>query len=106
MSEILATYLVHDHNGNLEKKAEGIALGLTIGSWTELPQLEQEQLRKHKGRVVSVKELSSNDRVNSYLGNTVTRGIIQIAYPSFNYSNDLPAIFNHGIWQVVIRWGN
>ncbi len=92
MSEILATYLVHDHKGNLEKKAEGIALGLTIGSWTDLPQLEQEQLKKHKGRVVSVKEISSSDRVDAYLGKTVTRGIIQIAYPGLNFSNDLPAI--------------
>ncbi|KPB04017.1 2,3-diketo-5-methylthiopentyl-1-phosphate enolase [Bacillus sp. CHD6a] len=92
MSEILATYLVHDQKGNLEKKAEGIALGLTIGSWTDLPQLEQEQLKKHKGRVVSVKKLSSSDRVDAYIGKTVTRGIVQIAYPSFNFSNDLPAI--------------
>ncbi|KMJ58253.1 2,3-diketo-5-methylthiopentyl-1-phosphate enolase [Bacillus sp. LL01] len=92
MSEILATYLVHDHKDDLVKKAEGIALGLTIGSWTDLPQLEQEQLRKHKGRVVSVKELSSSDRVNAYLGKTVTRGIVKIAYPGVNFSNDLPAI--------------
>lgn len=92
MSEILASYLVHDPKGNLEKKAEGIALGLTIGSWTDLPQLEQEQLRKHKGRVVSVKEISSSNRVNAYLGKDVTRGLIQIAYPGLNYSNDLPAI--------------
>ncbi|QFT88514.1 2,3-diketo-5-methylthiopentyl-1-phosphate enolase [Bacillus sp. THAF10] len=92
MSEIIATYLIHDHKGNLEKKAEGIALGLTIGSWTDLPQLEKEQLKKHKGKVVSVKELEPSEVVNSYLHKNITRGIIQIAYPAWNFSNDLPAI--------------
>lgn len=92
MSEIIATYLVHDKKGNLEKKAEGIALGLTVGSWTDLPLLDQQQLKKHKGRVVQVTEVNSSDRVNQYLKAPVTRGIIQIAYPSINFSNDLPAI--------------
>ena len=54
MSEITATYIVHDAKHNPEKKAEGIALGLTVGSWTDLPELDQKQLKKHKGRVVSV----------------------------------------------------
>ncbi|MBM7622249.1 2,3-diketo-5-methylthiopentyl-1-phosphate enolase [Bacillus tianshenii] len=92
MSEIIATYLVHDKKGNLEKKAEGIALGLTVGSWTDLPLLDQEQLKKHKGRVVHVQELEQSEKVNSYFGSSITRGIIQIAYPSLNFSNDLPAI--------------
>jgi len=92
MSEVIATYLIHDPNGNLEKKAEGIALGLTIGSWTSLPLLEQEQLQKHKGTVVSIEELESDERVNLYLGKEMTRGIVKISYPSVNFSPDLPAI--------------
>jgi 2,3-diketo-5-methylthiopentyl-1-phosphate enolase len=81
LSEVIASYLVHNV-GNLEKKAEGIALGLTVGSWTDLPQLEQQQLKKHKGRVVSVQSL----------GEERTKGIIKIAYPTVNFSPDLPAI--------------
>jgi 2,3-diketo-5-methylthiopentyl-1-phosphate enolase len=81
LSEVIASYLVHNV-GNLEKKAEGIALGLTVGSWTDLPQLEQQQLKKHKGRVVSVQS-SGEER---------TTGIIRIAYPTANFSPDLPAI--------------
>ncbi|CAG9620550.1 2,3-diketo-5-methylthiopentyl-1-phosphate enolase [Sutcliffiella rhizosphaerae] len=92
MAEVLATYLVHDKKGNLEKKAEAIALGLTVGSWTDLPQLEKEQLKKHKGRVVRVEEFSASARVDSYLEHKVTRGLIQIAYPALNFSNDFPAI--------------
>lgn len=79
MSEIVATYLIHDEK-NLEKKAEEIALGLTVGSWTNLPELEQNQLRKHKGRVVSIEGLPSE------------QSIIRIAYPTINFSNDIPAI--------------
>lgn len=85
MSEITATYIVHDSKHQPEKKAEGIALGLTVGSWTDLPELDQLQLKKHKGRVVSVEELtlaSSSDTVAK----------IKIAYPALNFSPDLPAI--------------
>lgn len=92
MSEVIATYLVHDMSANLVKKAEGIALGLTVGSWTTLPKLEQEQLIKHKGRVVSVEQVDEDQRASQYLGNKVTKGIIKIAYPSANFSPDLPAI--------------
>lgn len=82
MPELIATYLVHEEK-NPEKKAEEIALGLTVGSWTNLPELEQNQLRKHKGRVVSIEGLSSELEEKS---------LIRIAYPSINFSRDLPAI--------------
>ncbi len=85
LSEVIASYLVHNV-GDLEKKAEGIALGLTVGSWTDLPQLEQQQLKKHKGRVVSVQSLGEEPGTNR------TKGIIRIAYPAANFSPDLPAI--------------
>jgi 2,3-diketo-5-methylthiopentyl-1-phosphate enolase len=82
MSELIATYLIHDER-NPQKKAEEIALGLTVGSWTNLPELEQSQLRKHKGRVVSVEGISSEEEEKS---------LLRIAYPAVNFSNDIPAI--------------
>ncbi|MDR7002329.1 2,3-diketo-5-methylthiopentyl-1-phosphate enolase [Neobacillus niacini] len=82
MTEIIATYLLHGGK-NPEKKAEEIALGLTVGSWTNLPELEKNQLRKHKGRVVSIEDFLSDKDEPS---------IIRIAYPTVNFSNDLPAI--------------
>jgi 2,3-diketo-5-methylthiopentyl-1-phosphate enolase len=92
MSKITATYLVHDKKENLHKKAEGIALGLTVGSWTDLPQLEQEQLKKHKGIVEEVIELPEDSRTDQFLGSKRTRGLLKISYPSANFSNDIPAI--------------
>ncbi|MDR7071963.1 2,3-diketo-5-methylthiopentyl-1-phosphate enolase [Fictibacillus barbaricus] len=92
MSKVTATYLVHDKNGNLEKKAEGIALGLTVGSWTDLPQLEKQQLEKHKGIVESVEVLDDDHKTNQFLGSERTKGIIKISYPAANFSPDIPAI--------------
>lgn len=83
MNELIATYLIKDIKGNALKKAEEIALGLTIGSWTDLPELEQNQLRKHKGKVVSIEE-------STYVEG---EAIIKIAYPHVNFSADIPAIF-------------
>ncbi len=37
MSELLATYLLTEPGADTEKKAEQIATGLTVGSWTDLP---------------------------------------------------------------------
>ncbi len=84
MTTIIATYLVHDNKHNLNKKAEGIALGLTIGSWTDLPQLQQEQLKMHKGEVLSTEVFEQSSQE--------TKGLIKISYPSANFSNDLAAI--------------
>ncbi|WP_077617386.1 2,3-diketo-5-methylthiopentyl-1-phosphate enolase [Bacillus sinesaloumensis] len=102
MSEVIATYLIHDSGANLEKKAEEIALGLTVGSWTNLPKLEQDQLEKHKGTVISVEQLESDDRINQYLGKKVNKGIIKIAYPSANFSWDLPAILTTSFGKLSL----
>ncbi|ADI27556.1 2,3-diketo-5-methylthiopentyl-1-phosphate enolase [Geobacillus sp. C56-T3] len=91
MSAVMATYLLHDET-DIRKKAEGIALGLTVGTWTDLPALEQEQLRKHKGEVVAIEELGESERVNAYFGKRLKRAIVKIAYPTVNFSADLPAL--------------
>ena len=92
MNSVIATYLIHDQRGNLEKKAESIALGLTVGSWTDLPLLEQQQLKKHKGNVVSVEYLPSEELVDKYFQKNLTKGIVKVEYPAANFSLDLPAI--------------
>ncbi|ALF09938.1 2,3-diketo-5-methylthiopentyl-1-phosphate enolase [Parageobacillus thermoglucosidasius] len=91
MSKVIATYLIHDEK-DIEKKAEGIALGLTVGTWTDLPQLEREQLRKHKGEVVHIQVLEDSERANRYFGKRLKRAIVQIAYPTANFSADIPAL--------------
>lgn len=89
MSRLTASYQVYGKVGSFEKRAEGIALGLTIGSWTDLPLLEQEQLKKHKGEVVSVEEFPE---VPHPLKTDEIKAHITVSYPSANFSADLPAI--------------
>lgn len=89
MSEIIATYQIYGKPGKLESKLESIALGLTVGSWTDLPEIDHEQLRKHKGRVVSLKEFYDDEHPARF-GEVRAEG--RIAYPAANFSADLPAI--------------
>ncbi|TWT06336.1 2,3-diketo-5-methylthiopentyl-1-phosphate enolase [Planococcus sp. CPCC 101016] len=89
MSILTASYQLYGKPGSFEKKAEGIALGLTIGSWTDLPLLEQEQLKHHKGNVVSIDEFEEHPHP---LKPDLIRAEVAIAYPSVNFSADLPAI--------------
>ena len=89
MSVLTATYQVYGKPGSFEKKAEGIALGLTIGSWTDLPLLEQEQLKHHKGNVLSIEEFPEDSHP---LKTDLIKAELEIAYPSVNFSADLPAI--------------
>lgn len=92
MSVVTATYRVFDPKKDLHKKAESIALGLTIGSWTHLPSLEKQQLEKHKGEVVEVLEEQATEQTNRTFAEERTTGLIKIAYPAANFSADLPAI--------------
>ncbi|MFB5088886.1 2,3-diketo-5-methylthiopentyl-1-phosphate enolase [Psychrobacillus sp. PGGUH221] len=89
MSGITTLYQVYGKPGTFEKKAEGIALGLTIGSWTDLPLLEQEQLKKHKGNVISITKFENSHHP---LKRDEIKAEIKINYPSANFSADLPAI--------------
>lgn len=92
MSGVIATYQVYDKNHHLEKKAESIALGLTVGSWTSLPQNDQIQLQKHKGKVLSIRQVECEDTIAEYFGQRPTKGLIEIYYPSLNFTLDIPAI--------------
>ncbi|QDY45285.1 2,3-diketo-5-methylthiopentyl-1-phosphate enolase [Planococcus glaciei] len=89
MSNLIATYQLYGKPGSFGKKAEGIALGLTIGSWTDLPLLEQQQLQQHKGNVVSVTEFEDSPHP---LKPDEIKAVVKISYPSANFSADMPAI--------------
>jgi 2,3-diketo-5-methylthiopentyl-1-phosphate enolase len=81
---VLAAYLAHGHM-NFHKKAQDIAVGLTVGSWTELTKEKKEQMKQHLGKVVEIKELKPDlDKV--------PRALLTIGYPIQNMQPDLPAI--------------
>lgn len=82
---VVATYLVHASGGDFYKKAQGIAVGLTVGSWTDLPAERQEQMKKHLGHVVAVEELGSDEQGKG-------KALLKIAYPIVNFTPDIPAL--------------
>ncbi|OUM96740.1 MAG: 2,3-diketo-5-methylthiopentyl-1-phosphate enolase [Thermobacillus sp. ZCTH02-B1] len=82
-----ATYRLYDEKADFEKKAQSIAVGLTVGSWTDLPQARKAEMEKHLGRVVSVTEVPAAD---SPTGERYAD--IVIDYPDINFSRDIPAL--------------
>ncbi|MFC0214797.1 2,3-diketo-5-methylthiopentyl-1-phosphate enolase [Paenibacillus chartarius] len=80
-----ATYRLYDDKADFHKKAQGIAVGLTVGSWTELPAAQQAKMEKHLGKVVSVDVVEGSGAGERYAD-------IRIAYPDINFSRDIPAL--------------
>ncbi|WJP97682.1 2,3-diketo-5-methylthiopentyl-1-phosphate enolase [Macrococcus bovicus] len=79
MSEITATYFFTGKVAAAEPFAEKLAVGLTVGSWTELTTLDQEHLAAYKGRVVHAEQQSDGLA-------------IKIAYPVKNVTPDFSSI--------------
>lgn len=75
---ITATY-ERKRTENIDVLADKIALELTVGTWTELPHLEQVQLQAFRGRVVST---SHGDETSQFT----------IEYPLHNVSHDISSI--------------
>jgi len=82
-----ATYRLFDDKADFRKKAEGIAVGLTVGSWTELPEVAKQRMEPYLGQVVSV-DIHEPDGDTS--GSRYAD--ITIAYPDLNFSRDIPAL--------------
>ncbi|TNJ63546.1 2,3-diketo-5-methylthiopentyl-1-phosphate enolase [Paenibacillus hemerocallicola] len=92
-SYCVATYRCHDDKADFHKKAQSIAVGLTVGSWTELPSAKQKQMEKHLGQVLSVEVTEPTGSAVDLANGTAERyADIRIAYPDINFSADIPAL--------------
>ncbi len=80
---ILVTYLTQAKD--LQKKAEGIAVGMTVGSWTDLPAAKQAELQPYLGEAAGVTPLET-------LPNGDTRGLVTVSYPTRNFTVDIPSL--------------
>jgi 2,3-diketo-5-methylthiopentyl-1-phosphate enolase len=88
-SYCVATYRCYDDKAEFHKKAQSIAVGLTVGSWTELPAAKQKEMEKHLGQVLSVQVTEASDNADGAAGRYAD---IRIAYPDINFSADIPAL--------------
>lgn len=84
MSMCIATYRAFDEKADFDKKALSIAVGLTVGSWTELPEAQKASMEKHLGKVLSV-TVHESEGADRYAD-------IVIGYPDINFSRDIPAL--------------
>ncbi len=84
----IASYRVYDEKADFHKKAESIAVGLTVGSWTDLPEAKKQEMQKHLGIVKSVQTVEDEPGQSS----AGRYADIQIAYPEINFSRDIPAL--------------
>jgi len=87
IGQCIATYRSYDDKADFHKKAQGIAVGLTVGSWTEMPEVQKQQMEKHLGKVVSV---HVHEPEGFLPGERYAD--IAIAYPDINFSRDIPAL--------------
>ncbi|OIO61158.1 MAG: hypothetical protein AUJ55_01110 [Proteobacteria bacterium CG1_02_64_396] len=62
------------------KKGESVAVGMTVGSWTDLPAAEQEAMRPYKGSAVASGMEAGGD------------AWVEVAYPAGNFPARLPAL--------------
>jgi 2,3-diketo-5-methylthiopentyl-1-phosphate enolase len=86
LSYITVSYLTEAKS--LAQKAESIAVGMTVGSWTDLPAAKQEKLQKHLGKVAGVDVQEQNE-------NGLEQGIIKIDYPTANFTYDIPSLLTN-----------
>lgn len=85
----IAHYRCYDKRIDFHKKAHAIAMGMTVGTWTELSATRQKTMEKHLGQVVDVTVYEPSAHEDSP---TQRHADIAIAYPQINFSTDIPAL--------------
>lgn len=81
---VVATYRVEAARDSLEKIAEGIAIGLTVGSWTDLPATQQAEVASRCGSVEEIRVLEETSQG--------TLAEIKIGYPEENLTDSLASL--------------
>lgn len=94
---VIATfYMVTDAGDSIRKRAEGIAVGQTIGTWTEVPGVTNEMLSRHLGRVVAIYEAPPIE-LTTQVAQAPRAHIVQIAFPELNVGAQLPML-----WTILL----
>ncbi|HEX2980453.1 MAG TPA: RuBisCO large subunit C-terminal-like domain-containing protein, partial [Anaerolineaceae bacterium] len=88
----LATFFVAiQSTDNIDERAAGLAVGQTIGTWTEVPGVTESMLRDNMGRVVGVYETPPAELTTQLPENERTF-IVQIAFPEVNIGAVMPML--------------
>jgi len=88
----LATYYLQaESDENADAKAASLAVGQSIGTWTEVPGVTPEMLAHHLARVTGVYEVPPVE-LRGQLPDGQRSYIVQIAFPEANFGDQLPLL--------------
>lgn len=82
MADIIATYRLVKDPSKINEIADKLAIGLTVGSWTDLTALDRLHLEKYKGQVIDQKIVDEDKPLIE----------ITIGYPEHNVTPDFSSI--------------
>ncbi len=89
---LTATFYVRLNAGeDILSRAASLAVGQTIGTWTEVPGVTREMLEQHLGRVVAVYDTPPVE-VTGDLPADKRSFIVQIAFPEVNFGAQFPLL--------------
>ena len=73
------------------KKAAGMAVGQTVGTWIPVPGITEEMRERCMGKVIRVFDVPSCD-LSGQSGDAQRHYLVEIAYPAVNLSGDFPLL--------------
>lgn len=81
----MATYRVREDRALLKKRAESIAIGLTVGSWTEMAVTRRAEVKRHAGIVADIRVVEDGAK-NEVIAE------LSIGYPAANLTATAAAL--------------
>ncbi len=88
----IATYFCEvDAQVDIHDRAAALAIGQTIGTWTEVPGITSEALQHHMGRVLGVYEVPPAE-TSLDLHQSRRSYIIRLGFPEVNFGDQIPML--------------
>lgn len=87
---VVGTYSIElPVEADIIKKAEALAVGQTVGTWTPIPGITEAMREKYMGKVLNIYELPPIELTTQVKGDK-QMFLIQVAYPAANFGRDFP----------------
>ena len=88
---IAAYFLEMDAEVEVVPKAASLAIGQSVGTWTQVPGMTQEMLERHMARIVAIYDVPPVElRTNLPAGKRAF--LVQIAFPEVNFGSQFPML--------------
>jgi 2,3-diketo-5-methylthiopentyl-1-phosphate enolase len=89
---IIATYYLETHSKvDIVSKAASFAVGQSVGTWTPVPGVTREMLKRHMARIVAIYDVPPVE-LEKDLPAEKRAFFIQIAFPEANFGSQFPML--------------